>query len=321
VEGGRRRAEHDGRALDVTFGVALPSASWPDQDEVWPVERIVEYGVRAERLGFDCLWANDHFWIELFGPRRPADPEPLVLLSHLAARTTRVGLGTLVVCAPLRSPGQLAREAKALAALSRGRFVLGIGAGWHVPEFEAFGIPHDRLVTRFEEYVEALLGLLGERRVDYDGRYVRLRDANVFGEAAPPVWVAAGRPRMLALTGKHAAGWNGGGPPEAWAQSLAAVREAAEAAGRSPDSIVASANAVALLGDEDEVALVLEEHPAPPMYEVRIGAEALRAAARRYEAAGCDHLVLHFSGAIWTSYGIEQLDLAAEALGLTPADA
>jgi alkanesulfonate monooxygenase SsuD/methylene tetrahydromethanopterin reductase-like flavin-dependent oxidoreductase (luciferase family) len=299
----------------VNIGVALPTADWPDEDEVWPVERIVEYGIRAERLGFDCLWANDHFWID-FGTRRPTCPDPLVLLSHLAGRTSRVQLGTLVVCAPLRSPGQLAREAKALAALSGGRFVLGIGAGWHEPEFRGFDVPSDRLVSRFEEYVEALLALLDGDRVDYDGRYVRLRDANVFGEASPPVWIAAGKPRMHALTGKHADGWNSGGTPEAWSNSLAAVRQAEAAAGRPAGSVAASANGVALLGDEAQAEQDLAALPPPPLYDVVVGAEALRAMADEYRAAGCDHLVLHLSGRIWTSYGMEQLELAAEALGL-----
>ncbi len=299
----------------MKLGVALPTADWPDVDEVWPVERIVEYGIRAEELGFDCLWANDHYWIE-FGVRRPTCPDPFVLHSYLAGRTNRVQLGTLVVCAPLRSPGQLAREAKALAAFSRGRFILGIGAGWHEPEFRAFGVPSDRLVSRFEEYVEALVQLLGDGRVDYDGRYVQLRDANVFGEASPPVWIAAGKPRMHALTGKHAAGWNGGGPPDAWAASLAAIREAEEAAGRTPGSVTASANAVALLGDEAKAADDLAAHPPPPMYSVVVGAEALKRLADDYREAGCDHLILHFSGAIWTSYGMEQLELAANALGV-----
>jgi len=300
----------------VKLGVALPVSSWPDEDDVWPVERVVEYGVRAERLGFDCLWANDHFWIELSGRRRPTLPDPFVLLSHLAAKTTRVGLGTLVVCAPLRSPGQLAREAKALAALSGGRFVLGIGAGWHEPEFRAFGIPADRLVSRFEEYVEALRGLLGGGRVDYEGRYFELRDANVFGDTAPPVWIAAGKPRMLALTGKHADGWNGGGAPEDWGESLAAIHEAAAAAGRPADSVLASANCVALLGGRKDAERLLAEHPPPPMIKPVIGADALRELVDQWREARCDHLVLHFSGMIWSSYGMEQLDLAAEALGL-----
>jgi alkanesulfonate monooxygenase SsuD/methylene tetrahydromethanopterin reductase-like flavin-dependent oxidoreductase (luciferase family) len=302
----------------VQLGVALPASSWPDEDDVWPVERVVEYGLRAERLGFDCLWANDHFWIELFGPRRPTLPDPFVLLSYLAARTERVQLGTLVVCAPLRSPGQLAREAKALASVSGGRFVLGLGAGWHEPEFRAFGIPSDRLVSRFEEYVEAVRALLaaGGGRVDYDGSYVQLRDANLFGEVSPPVWIAAGKPRMLALTAKHADGWNGGGAPEAWGDALAAVREAEAAAGRPARSVVASANAVALLGDEDAARRALAEHPPPPVVRPVVGADAFRALVEEWRAAGCDHLILHFSGMIWSSYGLEQLDLAADALGL-----
>jgi alkanesulfonate monooxygenase SsuD/methylene tetrahydromethanopterin reductase-like flavin-dependent oxidoreductase (luciferase family) len=303
----------------VKFGLAVPSSSWPDLDDIWPVERVVEYCVHAERLGFDCVWVNDHYWIELFGPRRPTCPEPLALLSYVAAKTSRIELGTLVLCSPLRPPGQLAREAKALAALSNGRFVLGIGAGWHKPEFDAFGIPFDRLVSRFEEYVEALIALLGDGRVDYEGRYLRLEDANVFGEASPPVWIAAGKPRMLALTGKHATGWNGGGAPEAWKESLALVREAAAAAGRPADAVVASGNAVALLGDEAEARRALEAHPPAPTYNVVVGAAELRSLADRWRDAGCDHLVLHFSGAIWSSFGMEQLDLAAEALGVSPS--
>ena len=299
----------------VKIGVALPHASWPDQDDAWPIERIVEYGIRAEELGFDSLWTNDHFFIELWGPRVPTGPEPIALLSYLAARTQRVQLGTLVVCAPLRSPGQLAREAKALAALSGGRFILGLGAGWHEPEFAAFGIPFDRLVSRFEEYVEALLALLAGGRVDYDGQYVQLRDAEVFGEASPPVWIAAGKPRMLALTAKRAAGWNVGGPKEAFAEGRATIREQEVAFGRPPGSVVASANATALLAEPAEAERLLAEHP-PRMGGPAIGTEGLRALVEDWRAAGCDHLILHFSGMIWSSYGLEQLDLAAEALGL-----
>src|SRR4051794_8141879 len=66
-----------------------------------------------------------------------------------------------------------------LAELSGGRFLLGLGCGWHRRELDAFGIPSDRLVSRFEEYVEALLPLLRGDCVDYEGRYVRLSRAEV----------------------------------------------------------------------------------------------------------------------------------------------
>jgi alkanesulfonate monooxygenase SsuD/methylene tetrahydromethanopterin reductase-like flavin-dependent oxidoreductase (luciferase family) len=120
---------------------------------------------------------------------------------------------------------------------------------------------------------------------------------------------------MLALTGKHADGWNAGGSIGAWSEKLDAVRRAAEAAGRSPEDVVASANAVALLGDEPGARRLLAEHP-PGGVDVAVGADALRRSADEWRAAGCQHLVLHLSGAIWTSFGLEQLDLAADALGL-----
>lgn len=296
----------------MKIGVALAQSSWPS-GEVWPLERIVEYGLRAERLGFQSLWTNDHAFLEDTGSRRLLGGEPIVLLSYLAGRTSTVELGTLVLCARFRDPGQLAREAKTLAELSGGRFVLGLGAGWHAPELEAFGIPTDHAYSRFEEYLEALLPLLAGGRVDYDGRYFTLRGAEVAGSVAPPVWVAAGQPRSLELTGRVADGWNGAGPEPA--KLLAALREAEAAAGRDPGSVVASTGITALLAPEDEAQRLLAEHP--PMFgPPAIGAEALRAAIEQRREAGYGHAILHLSGSIWSSYGEQQLELAAEALGL-----
>jgi alkanesulfonate monooxygenase SsuD/methylene tetrahydromethanopterin reductase-like flavin-dependent oxidoreductase (luciferase family) len=296
----------------VKIGVALAQTSWPS-GEVWPLERIVEYGLRAERLGFQSLWTNDHFFLEDTSTRRLLGGEPLVLLSYLAGRTSSVDLGTLVLCARFRDPGQLAREAKTLAELSGGRFILGLGAGWHEPELRAFGIESDHLYSRFEEYLEALLPLLAGGRVDHDGRYYTLQGAEVAGSVAPPVWVGASAPKALRLTGAVADGWNGGGPEPA--KLLAALREAEAAAGRPAGSVVASTGVTALLASEDEAQRLLAEHPplfGPPV----IGADALRAAVEERRAAGYGHVILHLSGSIWSSYGADQLEQAAEALGL-----
>src|SRR4051794_8924523 len=172
----------------MKIGVALPRSDWPD-GRVWSFQEIVDYALRAEAAGYDSVWTNDHYFLEYAGPRRPGGPEPMVLLSYLAGKTSRVELGTMVLCALFRDPGQLAREARALADLSDGRLILGIGAGWHGAELEAFGLPTDYLYSRFEEYVDALLPLLAGERVDHDGRYQTLRGAEVFGSAAPPVWI------------------------------------------------------------------------------------------------------------------------------------
>jgi alkanesulfonate monooxygenase SsuD/methylene tetrahydromethanopterin reductase-like flavin-dependent oxidoreductase (luciferase family) len=294
----------------VKIGVALPQTTWPT-GEVWPLERIVDYGVRAEAAGYDSLWSNDHFFMEVGGRRRVSGGDPLVLLSYLAARTSRVQLGTLVLCARFREPGQLAREAKTLAELSGGRLVLGIGAGWHDPEFDAFGIARDHLYSRFEEYFAALRALLADGRADFDGRYYTLRGAEVPGGEAPPVWVGANGPKMLELTGRHADGWNGVDPA-----LLETVRAVAREAGRD-GAVTPSTGVTAILAPAEEVEPLVAAHPSHIGGPPAIGADALRDAVEQKRAAGFEHLILHFSGAIWSSYGDDQLELAAEALGLS----
>jgi alkanesulfonate monooxygenase SsuD/methylene tetrahydromethanopterin reductase-like flavin-dependent oxidoreductase (luciferase family) len=304
----------------MKIGVAIPHRDWPDASREWSYAEMAEYGVRAEEVGFDSLWASDHFFLELGAPRLSGGPEPLILLSYLAGLTQRVELGTLVLCAAFRSPGQLVREAKTLHAVSGGRFILGLGAGWHEPEFAAFDIPFDHLVSRFEEYVDAVVALLGDRRVDRGGSYVRLRGAEVRGGSVPPIWIASGGPRMLRLTGKHAIGWNPAGPGASFPNLLQILRREEVAAGRPEGSILASSSACALIVAPEEAERLLAEYP-PLLGSVAVGPDGLKALVEERRAAGCGHLIVHFSGGIWSSYGPEQLDLAAEALGLRTVEA
>jgi alkanesulfonate monooxygenase SsuD/methylene tetrahydromethanopterin reductase-like flavin-dependent oxidoreductase (luciferase family) len=84
----------------------------------------------------------------------------MIALGYLASRTRRIQVGTLVACNSFRHPAQLAREAAALADAFGGRFILGLGAGWHGPEYTAFGIPFDHKVGRLSETLEVVAGLL-----------------------------------------------------------------------------------------------------------------------------------------------------------------
>src|SRR5207302_1423412 len=134
--------------------------------------------------------------------------DPMLCLAQVAAVTTRITLGSLVLGHAFRHVGQLAREASALADMSGGRFVLGLGAGWHQPEFKAFGLPFDHRVSRLEEAVEPLRQLLRRERMTVNGKWLSLSDASVaVTSPAPPVWIAAEGPRMLALAAR-ADGWN-----------------------------------------------------------------------------------------------------------------
>ena len=243
--------------------------------------------LRAEQLGYDSAWVMDHILVERDGRRRGAGPEPLVFLSHVAASTERIRLGTLVLCAAFRPPVQLAREAKALNEGSDGRFILGLGAGWHQPEFDAFGLPFDHLVGRFEDYLEVLTRLLGEGPASYQGRYQVLRQGQVFGPPAPLPWVAAAGPRMRRLTGRLASGWNGawyGSDVTRFRADRAEVEAAVRAAGRDASQFEYSAGLFVLPGGDASDARVTGG-----------SLEQIAGALESYRAAGCDHAILNFA--------------------------
>jgi alkanesulfonate monooxygenase SsuD/methylene tetrahydromethanopterin reductase-like flavin-dependent oxidoreductase (luciferase family) len=197
----------------VRVGLALPRRVG---DEVWspspPSHReMLLYGQRAEELGFDSVWVPDHFYFEwpagLFEPY----PEAWTLLTAIGVTTRRVQVGTLVLAAAFRHPALLARMAAALQELTRGRLLLGLGAGNQRAEHTAFGVGFEGRVARFAEYLTVLHGLLSGQPVTFDGRYYSLREASLLvPQPTVPIWVAAAGPRMLSLAGRFANGWNGG---------------------------------------------------------------------------------------------------------------
>jgi alkanesulfonate monooxygenase SsuD/methylene tetrahydromethanopterin reductase-like flavin-dependent oxidoreductase (luciferase family) len=297
----------------MKLGVAIPQRSWPSQGN-YTYREATDYATRAEALGFDSVWISDHYFLDFGGPRQRVGPEAMTALSFVAAATESIALGTMVLCAPLRPPGQLVREATTLDELSGGRFTLGLGAGWHAPEFEAFGIRFDSLYSRFEEYVEIVAALLAGGPVDYDGRFNTLVGGEVLGGSRPRLLVAGSGPRMLALAARLADAWSLPGSYERMPEMLETLRSGELAAGRPAGSVAPSCGAAALLVDRDAADRLLADQP--PTSPVAVGADGLRQLVWGIESAGADEVILHFSGAVWTSYGIEQLDLAAEALGL-----
>jgi alkanesulfonate monooxygenase SsuD/methylene tetrahydromethanopterin reductase-like flavin-dependent oxidoreductase (luciferase family) len=287
----------------MKVGVTIPASDLSPRRQR-SFQEMVADAVEAERLGYDSVWVMDHVFVERDGAVSPAGPDPMALLAYIAARTERVQLGTLVLCAAFRPPAQLAREAKAIEEASGGRLLLGVGSGWHQPEFDAFGLPFDHLVGRFEEYLEALTQLLGDGPSDFAGRYQRLERGQVFGPPLPPPWVAASGPRMLSITGRLAGGWNSawhGAGTDAFTAGLAAVEAAMTAAGRARSELVASAGVFVVpleAGDlaEAEGRLAGAGHPGLLGERVVSGPpEAVAEALRGYARAGCQHLVLNFS--------------------------
>ena len=107
------------------------------------------------------------------GSRTEGIHEAWTVLSAVAALTSRVEIGPLVLAVPFRNPALTAKMAAELDEVSGGRLVLGLGCGWHEPEFEAFDFPFDHRVGRFEEALGIIIPLLREGRVRFEGRWHR----------------------------------------------------------------------------------------------------------------------------------------------------
>lgn len=199
--------------------------------------------LQMEQASLDSVWVYDHLLYRW--PGKPTDGiwESWTMLSALAAATERVELGTLVACTQFRNPALLAKMAVTLDEVSGGRFILGVGAGWHEPEFDAFGVPFDHRVSRFEEALQIIGPLLRTGKVDFRGRFYAAQNCELIPPAprpdGVPLLVAGHGPRMLSLVARHADAWNSAWhatPAEAEA-SLAPFRRACDEAGRDPSSI------------------------------------------------------------------------------------
>jgi len=258
-----------------------------------PVADIAAQAARAEELGYDSVWVMDHLLIQR-GERRVAAHDPLICLAHVAAATRTITVGSLVLCYPFRSTGQLAREAAALADSSAGRFVLGLGAGWHRPEFDALDLPFDHLVSRFEEAMPPLRRLLRGERADAEGRWLHLRDASVaVTSPAPPIWIAADGPRMMRVAAE-AEGWThanwGAGDTSAFATASARLDGELRRIGRDPGSIERSAAIACVPGGWDPIPGLFSE----PEVETG-GVERLAEVVGAYADAGAGHVILSLS--------------------------
>lgn len=269
----------------LRVGIQLPEV---ERTVRWPEVQAI--AVAAEDAGFDSVWLGDHMLYrgDERGERGPWDV--WTQLAALAASTQQVRLGPLVAATAFHLPGLLARMAASIAEASGGRFVLGVGTGWNETEFRAFGIPYDRLVSRFEEAFEIVRRLLAGERVTFAGRFHRVEDAVLLPrpEHRLPLMIGGSGPRLLALTLPHVDAWNTwyspyGNTIDGFEKLNADVDEACVRVGREPREVSRSACVfVAVDGGAGE-----RPHDVDPVEPAKL-AEHLRA----LEEAGADEAIL-----------------------------
>ena len=181
--------------MTVEFGLAIRNFVGPG--ETPDVDGMLAYAERAEALGFESLWAWDHILLGV----EPSFPilDSISILTAIAARTSRVKLGTGVLVLTLRNPVVAAKVLASLDQISKGRLLLGVAAGWYAREFDAVGVSYKQRGKIFERNLDVLLRLWTEDSVTVEAGEHNLRQAVLmpkpYQTPRPPVLIGGLRRR------------------------------------------------------------------------------------------------------------------------------
>jgi alkanesulfonate monooxygenase SsuD/methylene tetrahydromethanopterin reductase-like flavin-dependent oxidoreductase (luciferase family) len=266
-------------------------------------ERVVSFARRAEELGYDGVFAFDHFFPP-GAPRDRASLEAFVSLSAVAAATERVSVGTLVTRASIRPAGLLAKMAAGIDHISGGRMVLGIGTGDPIdkPEHEAYGLPYLEKGERREHLVQTVRAIkaLFAGTPWPGGALVPPLAGPLLPPpvmpGGPPVWVGGFADEVVRIAAREADAWNGWGMsiPE-FARKASLLREAAEAR-----EVQATWAGIVLVGkDEDDAGRLLDARDQKGLLETNVWSGSVRSFAwwlEGLEGAGASWVVLVAAG-------------------------
>ncbi len=188
-------------------GVQLPEV---ERFVPWP--EYLDLARRVEAAGYDSVWVGDHLIYDLPDGSTRGPYEAWTTLAAIAAVTERVELGPLVASTSFHAPAMLAKQAATVDAISQGRLILGLGAGWNRREYDAFGFPYERRVSRFEEALAVIVPLLREGRTTFHGQLFDLDDCVLdprpVRNGGPPIMLGSNSPRMLSIGLPVVDAWN-----------------------------------------------------------------------------------------------------------------
>lgn len=302
----------------IKVGIMLPeseremagaTAGWSD---------FLAMGQAIESLGFDSLWFADHLLMRVPDHEPQGAWEAMSILSALAATTKRVTLAPFVAATAYRNPALTAKIAETIDEISGGRFILGLGAGWAKPEYDAFGYPYDHRASRFEEAIQIITSMIRTGSATFVGEYFvmqncELRPRGPRPEGLPIMIGTFDGDRMMRLSAQFADHWN------VWAtvtgNSAANVPalqqnmdEICRSMGRAPETLERS---VAVLVDfEGAYGRPGQQHPSLTGTPREIADEFLR-----YAEAGVDHLQVYPDPCT-----IEGFERVAEAVDLLDSE-
>ena len=176
-------------------------------------QAIIETACKAEELGFDALFVNDHVIVDDAPRSAPWRNvyDPLMVLSHVAARTSTVLLGTSVLIMPYRNPIVTAKMVATLDQLSGGRAIAGVGAGWNEAEYDALGVPYHERGARTTEYLRLWQACWEPGPTTFHGRFFSFDQMHVspkpLQQPHPPIWIGGSSHASLRRAARFAQVW------------------------------------------------------------------------------------------------------------------
>jgi alkanesulfonate monooxygenase SsuD/methylene tetrahydromethanopterin reductase-like flavin-dependent oxidoreductase (luciferase family) len=295
---------------DVKVGLYLPNGDGKMSPGILRWCDVLHLAQKTDAAGLDSVWVADHMIFRLHDQPTEGRWECWQMLAAIAAVTSKIEIGPLVTCMGFRNPALLAKIAETTDEISDGRLILGLGAGWHEPEFTTYGYPYDHRASRFEESFRILYDMIRTGESDFHGLYYTTDRAELRPRGPRngqmPIMVGTDGPRLLQLTAQYADIWN-----TTWSFSveevlprLAALDRACLQAGRDPDSIGRSC---CIFVDVEGAKGVYTQHgvSAPNPRSPGQVAELIGS----YAHAGVDHLM------VWLDpYTDEAIDQLAEGV-------
>lgn len=189
------------------FGVAM--RNFQTYPEIPDAQALIDYGVRMEALGYESLWVWDHILLGV-DPHFPII-DALSLLTAVAARTTKIRLGTGILVLPLRNPLVLAKQLSSMDRISQGRLVLGMASGWYKREFDAVGVDFHKRGKIMDQNLDIMYRLWTEDSVDLESPPYNLRASVMFPKPVqkprPTVLIGGYVDRVLKRAAVKGDGW------------------------------------------------------------------------------------------------------------------
>ena len=280
----------------MKYGVCIPHYGRPID-----ADGLTEMAVKAEEMGFDSVWVTDHIIVPHIIPDREDLVyrydmlEPLTLLAHLGAVTSKVSIGTSVIILPYRNPVILAKTIATADVLSRGRVILGAAVGWLEGEFDALNAPFANRGALSNEYLELLKELWTNPKPSFQGQHFQLSDVTFspmpVQKPHPPVWIGGRSRRAVRRAVEFGDYWHPSQmDPKEVSKHASYMRQYSESVGREHPPRLSVRGTLNLTGDATS-------GQRSPLHGT---AEDVIADLQEYSEAGVDHAVMEISGESYT---------------------